>query len=126
MFGMTQQFQQTQTQAPIRPQYMGQWLSANNYQEMLTLPIPLNGAPVLVSLTEEPTVYILQMQGGQKVLSGFSITPLPGVTNNQPSTEKTDIDARLESIEKALAALAAPKEEKKEAKGYEKSLTPIS
>lgn len=92
---------------------------------MLTLPIPLNGAPVLVSLSEEPVMYVLQMQNGQKVLSGFSITPLPGVNSAQPAAEKSDIDDRLAKIEKALAALTAPKETKKEAKGYEKSLTPI-
>ena len=94
---------------------------------MLALPIPLNGAPVLVSLADEPVMYVLSMQNGQKVLSGFSITPLPGVNNTQPAQEKTDIDTRLDNIEKALAALATPKkEEKKEAKGYEKSLASIS
>ena len=124
MFGMTNpqmQFSQQTTQ-PIRPpQFMGQWLSAANYQEMLTLPIPLNGAPVLVSLTDEPTVYILQMQGGQKVLSGFSITPLPGVNNNKPQPEKSDIDERLGKIEEALASLT----KKKEAVTNEKSIVAV-
>ena len=118
MFGINQ-FPQTGTIK--QPQYLGQWLAASNYQEMLTLPIPLNGAPVLVSLSDEPVMYVLQMQNGQKVLSGFSITPLPGVNNAQPAQEKSDIDARLENIEKALAALAAPKE----ATTDEKSLAAI-
>ena len=122
MFGINQYPQTGQTG---RTQYLGQWLSANNYQEMLALPIPLNGAPVLVSLADEPVMYVLSMQNGQKVLSGFSITPLPGVNNSQPAKEKSDIDARLENIEKALAALAVPKEEVKETKSYEKSITPV-
>ena len=108
-------------QAIRAPQFVGQWLSASNYQELLSLPIPLNGAPVLVSLTDEPTVYVLQMQGGQKVLTGYTITPLAGVSNNQKA-EKTeaspDINERLGKIEEALAAL-------KEAKGNEKSLATI-
>ena len=126
MFGMMNPQMYPQANGQIKqPQFMGQWLSAGNYQEMLALPIPLNGAPVLVSLSDEPVMYVLQMQNGQKVLSGFSITPLPGVNNSTPSSEKTDVDARLEKIEQALANLSKPVE-KKEATGYEKSLTPIS
>ena len=93
---------------------------------MLALPVPLNGAPVLVSLTEEPVVYILQMQNGQKVLSGFSITPLPGVSNqSQTPTESNDINDRLGKIEEALAALTQKKPERREAASNEKSLAAI-
>ena len=54
-------------------------------------------------------------------MTGYTITPLAGVSNNQKNENtdsSSDIDARLGKIEEALAAL-------KEAKGNEKSLTTI-
>jgi len=68
-------------------------------------------------------------------LSGFSITPLPGVTNNtSPQTEtakNSELEQRLDNIEKALSTLTNPKtrhmnDNGEEAAGREKSVTPIA
>lgn len=105
---------------PMQPRaFKGQWVSAKTYQDALNMPIPMDGTPILVMLEGESTFYIISMQNGQRMISGFNFNAL--TPPEQPTANVTinDIDARLQRLE-ALIGGAANESDIKPIKGNAK------
>lgn len=76
------------------PQIIGALARAANFNEVQAAPVNANGSPTLFLLENEPVMYLVSLQGGQKSIQGFRMVPLP--------TAQEATESRLNNLETAL------------------------
>ena len=85
-------------------QSMCRWLMANNFDEIKSAPVPMDGSQTMFMLTNEPIFYIVSFVNGQKMISGYTFAPL--TAENQPKRQMTT-EERLNAVEENIAKIAA-------------------
>lgn len=85
-------------------QSMCRWLMANNFDEIKSAPVPMDGSQTMFMLTSEPIFYIVSFVNGQKMISGYTFAPL--TADNQPKRQMTT-EERLSVVEDSIAKIAA-------------------
>ena len=85
-------------------QSMCRWLMANNFDEIKSAPVPMDGSQTMFMLTNEPIFYIVSFANGQKMISGYTFAPL--TAENQPKRQMTT-EERLNAVEENIAKIAA-------------------
>lgn len=91
---------------PKPPQFRGTWVMASSYQEALGIPVPMDGTPILVMLSDEQKFYLVSMQNGQRMISAFSFNALSVPTEPVTPAAPNDIEARLSRLEEMIGGLA--------------------
>lgn len=87
-------------------QLSNRWAWVKSYQDVQATPIPADGTPTLFMLENEPTFYLVSMENGQRVISGYRFAALTKDDIHEPPaapaiTLKT-LNARLKAIEEQL------------------------
>lgn len=77
-----------------QPQIIGSLARAASFAEVQAAPVNANGAPTLFLLENEPAMYLVSLQGGQKSIQGYKMTPMP--------TAQEATESRLTNLEAAL------------------------
>ena len=85
-------------------QNVGRWIMANSFDEIQSAPVPMDGSQTMFMLTNEPIFYIVSFVNGQKMISGYTFTPL--TAENQPKRQMTT-EERLSVVEENIAKIAA-------------------
>ena len=57
-------------------QNLCRWLMANSFEEIQSAPVPMDGSQTMFMLTNEPIFYIVSFVNGQKMISGYTFSPL--------------------------------------------------
>ena len=81
------------------PQVIGTLARANNFNEVQSAPVNANGSPTLFLLENEPVMYLVSLQNGQKSIQGYKMTPMP--------TAQEATESRLSNLETALMDIKA-------------------
>ena len=76
------------------PRIIGALARATSFNEVQALPVNADGSPTLFLMENEPSMYLVSLQNGQKSIQGYKMTPMPTA---QEATEN-----RLNSLEAAL------------------------
>lgn len=76
------------------PQIIGALARASSFNEVQSAPVNANGSPTLFLMENEPSMYLVSLQNGQKSIQGYKMTPMPTA---QEATEN-----RLNNLEAAL------------------------
>lgn len=76
------------------PQIIGALARANSINEVQAAPANANGTPTLFLIENSPEMYLVSLQGGQKTIQGFRMTPMP--------TAQEATESRLSNLETAL------------------------
>ncbi|MCQ2282386.1 MAG: hypothetical protein MJZ99_07160 [Bacteroidales bacterium] len=92
-----------------QPQIIGSLARAASFAEVQAAPVNANGAPTLFLLENEPAMYLVSLQGGQKSIQGFRMVPLPTA---QEATENrlNNLEAALTDIKNLLEGKVATNE----------------
>lgn len=77
-----------------QPQIIGALARASSFNEVQSAPVNANGSPTLFLMENEPSMYLVSLQNGQKSIQGYKMTPMPTA---QEATEN-----RLSNLENAL------------------------
>ena len=85
-------------------QNVGRWIMENSFDEIQSAPVPMDGSQTMFMLTNEPIFYIVSFVNGQKMISGYTFTPL--TAENQPKRQMTT-EERLSVVEENIAKIAA-------------------
>ena len=85
-------------------QNLCRWLMAYSFEEIQSAPVPMDGCQTMFMLTNEPIFYIVSFANGQKMISGYTFSPL--TAENQPKRQLTT-DERLSIVEDNIAKIAA-------------------
>lgn len=92
----------------------GTWAIADNYEQVQSASVPINGSPLLIMLRNEPVFYIISMQAGQKYINAYSFQTMnsvqmpqqeePVIQTAQPTTEErlSSLELSIQNIEKML------------------------
>lgn len=99
------QYQQAAAPPPRPPQFRGTWVMAGSYQEALGIPVPMDGTPILVMLSDEQKFYLVSMQSGQKMISAFSFNALSVPAEPVTPAAPNDLEARLAKLEALIGGL---------------------
>lgn len=90
---------------PRPPQFRGTWVMAGSYQEALGIPVPMDGTPILVMLSDEQKFYLVSMQNGQRMISAFSFNALSVPAEPVAPAAPNDIETRLLRLEEMIGGL---------------------
>lgn len=78
-----------------QPQIIGALARASNFNEVQASPVSASGSPTLFLLENEPAMYLVSLQNGQKSIQGYKIAPMP--------TAQEATESRLSNLEAALS-----------------------
>ena len=76
------------------PRIIGALARATSFNEVQASPVNADGSPTLFLMENEPAMYLVSLQNGQKSIQGYKMTPMPTA---QEATEN-----RLSNLEAAL------------------------
>lgn len=82
-----------------QPQVIGTLARAGNFNEVQAAPVNANGSPTLFLMENEPVMYLVSLQNGQKSIQGYKMTPMP--------TAQEATESRLNNLETALMDIKA-------------------
>lgn len=87
-------------------QLSNRWAWVKSYQDVQATPIPADGTPTLFMLENEPTFYLVSMENGQRVISGYRFAALTKDNVQEPPVAPAitleTLNARLKAIEEQL------------------------
>ncbi len=106
------QYQQPQYQTPQypQPQYqtarkpVGMWYFAHDYAEIQNAPLPMDGSQAIFMMENAQVFYVCSLQGGQKIVQGYSFAALEPVTGNEQGGDMAKVMSRLDGIATMLEA----------------------
>lgn len=81
------------------PRIIGALARAANFNEVQAAPASADGSPTLFLMENEPTMYLVNLQNGQKSIQGYKMMPMPTA---QEATEN-----RLSNLEASLSDIKA-------------------
>lgn len=87
-----------------QPQIIGSLARVNNYAEIQSAPVPVNGSPIMFLVESEPAVYMVSQQGGQRTIQGFNITPMQ-TAQEATETRITNLEAAIMNIKNLLTGV---------------------
>ncbi len=76
------------------PQIIGSLARASSFNEVQSAPVNANGSPTLFLMENEPAMYLVSLQNGQKSIQGYKMVPMP--------TAQEATESRLNNLEAAL------------------------